>query len=403
MTMSRERYPEMPADGTDSRLEQLIGDLDRMGEASRSSSLPTRSDLRIVHALQEQAATLSSDSRLVNPPRSAFHRRYSFALVALALLATALLGGATYAAVPVLTRVFHLGGADTVLEHHLGQEVNLSQRLGGYTMTIERVYADANRVLIAYSIRPPTTGRRLWDMSTNLTVTDGQGTVLPERSLVGDVGATEPETTLQGFDTATIIGNPREVRLHLTVPWIEAMEQLHAPPAPGQSSGQTVQAFPGLPPAGAFGSVAVARSVGEPDPWMQIVRTFGPISFDVTVPFERGREFLPRQQVQAGGVTATLERVVISPTETRLYVSGLEPNTFGILSTADGEVRDAASSWRWHDMTVYSFFTDLIDQHGEWTFAVKPMPPLHLPPGVTPPPGSTPANGGPWTFHFMAP
>ncbi len=401
MTISRERYPEMPADGTDSRLEHLMGDLDRMGEVSRAAGLPAHSDLRIVHALQQQAATRSGDSRPVKRPRSAFHRRYSFALVAVALVATALLGGATYAAVPVLTRVFHLGGADTVLERHLGQEVNLSQRLGGYTMTIERVYADSNRVLIAYSIRPPTTGRRLWDMSTNLTVTDAQGTVLPERSMVGDVGGTEPETTLQGFDTAAISGNPREVRLHLTVPSIDAAEQLHAPPGPGQSSGVE---FLGLPPAGAFGSVAVARPVGVRDPWMQDVRTYGPISFDITVPIERGREFLPRQQVQAGGVTATLQRVVISPTETRLYVSGLEPNTFGILSTADGEVRDAAStSWRWHGMTVYSFFTDLMDQHGEWTFADKPMPPLHLPPGLTPPPGSTPAKGGPWTFHFVAP
>ncbi len=400
MTMSREGCPEMPADGADSRLEHLMGDLERMGEASRASSLPARSDLRIMHALQEQAARFSSGSRPTKSARFVFRRRYSLTFVVLAMLGTAMLGGATYAAVPVLSRVFHLGGADTVIQQHLGREVNLSQRLGGYTMTIKRVYVDPNRVLIAYSIRPPRAGRRLWNMSTNLTVTNEQGTVLPERSLVGDVDPTEPETTLQGFDAATITGHLRGVGLHLTVPWIEAMEQLHAPPGPGQSSGQE---FPGLPPAGAFGSVAIARPVGEQDPWMQIVRTYGPISFDVTVPFVQGREVRPQQQIQAGGVTATLARVVISPTETRLYVSGPEPNTFGILSTADGESSDAATQWRWHGMTVYSFFTDLMEKHGDWTLVVKPMPPLRLPPGVTTPPGSTPAKGGPWIFRFIVP
>jgi len=178
------------------------------------------------------------------------------------------------------------------------------------------------------------------------------------------------------------------------------MEQLH-PPRPGEPSGQ---GFPGLPTTGAFGSVAIARPVGERDPWMQIARTYGPISFDVTVPFEPARELTQGQAVPAGGVTATLERVVISPIETRLYVSGLQPNTFGILSTVEGEVRDAASAnWRWHDMTVYSFAADLSDKHGDWTFTVKSMPALHLPPGVTPPAGSTPAKGGPWTFHFTVP
>jgi len=390
--------------GHDLALEHLMSDLDRVGTASRATTLPPQHEIRIARALQERAGVTTRDDRVSRGMRSIFRRRRRLGFVVAVAVSVFMIMGVTYAAVPVFTRVFDLGGAGSVIQQNLGREVNISRRLAGYTMTIKRVYADPNRVLIAYSIRPPTTGQRLWNMSTNLTVTDAQGTVLPERSLVGDVGTTEPETTLEGFDTASITGNPWELRLHLTVPWIEAMERLHPPPGPGRSSVQTVQAFPGLPTAGAFGSAAIARPVGERDPWMQIVRTYGPISFDVTVPFERGREVLPRQQVQAGGVTATLERVVISPTETRLYVSGLEPNTFGILSTASGDVRDAAStSWRWHGMTVYSIDTDFSDKHEEWSFTVKPMPPLHLPPGVTSPPGSAPAKGGPWTFHFIVP
>lgn len=162
--------------------------------------------------------------------------------------------------------------------------------------------------------------------------------------------------------------------------------------------------FPGLPTAGAFRTVAIARRVGERDLWMLIVRTYGPISLDLTVPLEPAQEVVKRAQVSAGGVTATLERVVISPIETRLYVRGLQPNTFGVLSTTDGGVRDAAStSWRWHDMTVYSFTADLTNKHGDWTFTVTPMPALHLPPGATPPSASDPVRGESWTFHFAVP
>lgn len=401
MTTIEDRYPEMPMAGNDLALARLVRDLDRVGRESRTARLPAQHDAHIVRALQERRAAPGVRETTAGRTRSILPRHRSLALATL-VVSILLVTGATYATVPVLSRVFDLGGASVVIQSNLGKEVNLSQRLAGYTMTIKRVYADPNRVLIAYTIRPRVIGHRLWDMSTNLTVTDAQGTVLPERSLVGYVGGTEPETTLQGFDAAAIAG-AGEFHLHLTVPWIEAMEQLHAPstPRPGQPSGEE---FPGLPRTGAFGSVAIARPVGERDPWVQIVRTYGPISFDLTVPVTPGREVLPQQQVRGGGVTATLERVVISPTETRLYVSGLGPNTFGILSTGDGEVRDAAStSWRWHGMTVYSFFTNLMAQHGNWTLAVKPMPALRLPPGVTPPSGSTPARGGPWTFHFVVP
>jgi Domain of unknown function (DUF4179) len=398
----RDRYPEMGTDGDDPALQQLIGDLDRLGKQSRASTLPPQDEMRIVHALKARAAARRSQNIALSRTRSLFRRHRPLALVAAVGLSILMVLSAAYAAAPVLSRVFDLGGASNVIQQNLGTEVDLSQTLAGYTMTIKRVYADPNRILIAYSIRPPATGHRLWNISTgNLTLTDPQGSVLPERSLVADGVAGEPETTLQGFDAAPISGDPNELHVHLTVPWIEAMEQLHATPGPGQPSGD---GFPGLPLRGAFGAVAIARPVGDSDPWMQIVRTYGPISFNLTIPFDRGQSVTPHQAVQAAGVTATLERVEISPTETRLYVSGLEPNTFGSLSATSGGANDVASAqWSWHGMTVYSFYADFMDRRGDWSFTVKPMPPLRLPPGTTPPPGSAPAEGGPWTFHFAVP
>jgi len=198
VTTLRERYPEIDAAGDDRALERLVGDLDRMGLASRAAGLPAVHDMRIADALETRAAAPEQTEGVGSRLRVTVRRHRLFALAAVALCVLTMTG-ATYAAVPVLTRVFDLGGASRVIQRHLGEEVHRSQTLAGYTMTIERVYADPNRVLIAYSIRPLASPHRLWNMSTgNITLTDGQGTVLPERSLVGDVGSAEPETTLQG-------------------------------------------------------------------------------------------------------------------------------------------------------------------------------------------------------------
>ncbi|MDQ2743142.1 MAG: hypothetical protein M3Z66_12730, partial [Chloroflexota bacterium] len=250
-----------------------------------------------------------------------------------------------------------------------------------------------------------------------VTVVNAAGAILPTRGGAGDGGTGEPDTTLQWFDAAGIAGHPKELRLHITVPWIDGLERLHAPPAAGPSRplGQkspatvtstvaTAQAFPGLPTNGAYGSVATARPIGVRDPWMQEIRVYGPISFDLTIPYERDREARPNQQVTAGGVTAVLQRVVISPTEMRIYVGGLEPNTFGILSTDGWDASGTESTdWRSGDTSVYSFLAPLMDKHGQWTLVIKPGPVLHLPAGLAAPPGSTPAKGGPWTFHFTVP
>lgn len=385
----------------DAGLERVITDLDRLGQTCRAAQIPAQYDRRITQALGERAARVRNQrpTRGLHMPLRG-HR--PIAVIAAAVLSILVVMGAASAAVPVLTRVFSLGGAGTVIQQNLGTQLNLSKTLAGYTMTIKRVYADPNQVLIAYSITPPATRLRRWNFSTgNLTLVDSQGTDLPERSLVADGGGGEPQTTLQGFDAAAITGNPREIHLHLTVPWIEAMEQLHAPSGAGQSSGQE---FPGAPTSGTHGSTVTTHAVGERNPWMQIVRTYGPISFDVTVPFERGRTVDLHQQVLAGGVKATLQRVVFSSTETRAYVNGLQPNTAAALSTVGWDSGAAGSTeGRSGTVTVFSFLASPVDKHGEWTLAVKPMPPLRLPPGVTPPPGSAPAKGGPWTFHFHVP
>lgn len=98
-------------------------------------------------------------------------------------------------------------------------------------------------------------------------------------------------------------------------------------------------------------------------------------------------------------MTLTLERGVVSPTETRAYVSGLSANQShyvdGIVP-GDGwtdEDVDGGSRGAWYSngMTVFSYLGSFTDKRGAWTLSVNPLPdPRSAPPST-------------WTFHFTVP
>jgi len=98
-----------------------------------------------------------------------------------AALLLAMVAGGTYALAPVLNRAFELDseydpGLQYVLDNHLYQEMDLSQTIDGYTIHVERVYADANRILVGYTL----TGLegqeffKFWPANITLTTADGQ-------------------------------------------------------------------------------------------------------------------------------------------------------------------------------------------------------------------------------------
>jgi hypothetical protein len=202
------------------------------------------------------------------------------------------------------------------------------------------------------------------------------------------------------FDGAGITSAPKTLHLRLTVPWIDGMEDLPAPTtpqeAPGGNNGE-------LPTSGPYGSIATDpanRPNDIQDPYMHDFRVFGPLTFNITVPFAAGREITPHQQFHAGDVTLTLERVVISPTETRAYVSGLTPDqthyVHGTLS-GDGWTDEdvdggSASVWYSDGMAAFSYLGDFTNKHEAWTFTVEPAAGA----GISAPAGS-------WAFHFNAP
>jgi hypothetical protein len=397
----KDRYPEL--EDRDIALVAIVGDLDHVGQMCRAATVPAQHDMRIVHALRERAAERASQDTSRWSPRFLFAQHRSLALVAVMTLSLIALVGGAYAAVSTLSSVFHMGAADNVLTQNLGTRVNQSQTVGGYTMTVERAYADSNRLIIAYTIRPPETGKRQWNLTPdNLKVVTASGVELPDRGYVVASDTGQPDATLQMFDTAGITGNPKILHLRLTVPWIDGMKQLAAPQTPTPQQLSAVGTDRGLPTTGQYGSIAIDPANapnGVQDPYVHDFRVFGPLGFDIAVPFVAGREVNPHQPVNAGGVTLTLERVVISPTETRVYVSGLGPNrsqyVHGVLSgngwTDESVDGGSTSVWYSNGMAVFSYLGSFTDKHGAWTLTVK----------SNPGPASTPP--GPWTFHFTVP
>ncbi|HZS93696.1 MAG TPA: DUF4179 domain-containing protein [Chloroflexota bacterium] len=401
MKTFKDRYPEM-RDG-DGELEAIVLELDRMGQLIRAETISPLHDERIARALHERAAERARHDASGWFPRRLLARHRSLAFVAIVVVSLVAVVGAAYATVPTLSRVFEMGAATNVLTQNLGTRVDRSQSVAGYTMTIKRAYADANRVLIAYTIRPPA-GQRHWNLAAdNLTVTADSGVSLPTQGYVnsGEIGL--PNATLHAFDAGGITGDPKEIHLHLTVPWIDGMEQLEAPPTPSDQQRSARGTDRGLPVTGPSGSIAIDPANapnGVQDPYVHDFRVFGPLTFDITVPFVTGHEVGVHQQVNAGGVTLTLERVVVSPTETRAYVSGLTPAQShyvgAVLSGAGwtGEAVDGgSSSVQYSDGTTeFSYFGDFMDKHGAWTFTVSTLP------GA----GNS-APTGTWTFHFTVP
>ncbi len=139
---------------------------------------------------------------------------------------------------------------------------------------------------------------------------------------------------------------------------------------------------------------------GSPD--ARQFQVSGQLVFDFTVAFHPERIAEPHQSITVGGQTVALERVVVVVTvsETRVYLRGIDPSwVIGTLSV-DGWTSDPnrnpqggqiGSGTAADGTTVISYADALYDKHGEWTLVVS-----YANNGQAP-------NGGPWTFHFNMP
>lgn len=358
----------------------------------------------LLHELAEQEVSADLDlwpaiqARLQPQARRLHLRpatRLGWALLVLGLFLT--LGAAAYAVGPVIGRLFQFSsGWQHIEEARLAQEVHLSQTIGDWTVTLERVYADANQILIAYTVSGPP-GQNLDERAT---LTDNQGTRFPEMAGAGVTGASEllrirlppgQGAFVSAFDASAVQGQPTKLDLHLEIALSKLVPVGDAPSVPAPA--------PAAPPTSAVVIAPAVQLHEEP--------LAGPFSFDFSVPFIPGRVALVQESVRVAGITVKLDRVVVTPAETRAILC-FDPPTgesehwvpIATLQTGDGrDASDAISTVsREAGCYRYSFMASLADWHGEWKLTVTELV------GMDPTrPGEQTRIQGPWMFAFHVP
>jgi hypothetical protein len=286
------------------------------------------------------------------------------------LAATFVLGGATGS---LQSLYFMLAGPFDV-PWHRGEDIGLSQTVDGYTVTIDRAYADAARLALAISVvdnleRPGTTQI----MAFSAVVTDEDG----EYGSGG--GATSrPDGKFAAVNVAwkqpavlPLPAGPRQ--LHVVLPFIMVRDDSTPPPD-------------------------TDADANEWDPWH---RVGGPWTFDFELTVDGGTTVTPNAVAEIDGVRVNVPRLIAAPDIVRV-----EMRVDGDLPTGDwspiGEVSHGNKVLPFvvGDLDagpdgLLAFMTDggVSNASGEWTVTIKEL---------------INGNGderlpGPWVLRFSAP
>jgi hypothetical protein len=331
---------------------------------------PLEAGLLEVFAVQPSAAVIDRlDHRIGNrlrawtPPaagRSRLRPGRRAGVIGL-LAATFVVGGATGS----LQSLYGLLAGPFDLPWHRGVELNLSQVVDGYRVTLDRAYADSTRLALAISVvdefqREGTTQIEAF----GAIVTDASGEY-------GGVGAvSSPDGPYAAVNVAwktpaalPLPAGPR--RFHVVFPHIRVRDDTSPPPN--------------------------ADAVGW-NPWHEVP---GPWTFDFELTVDGGTTITPNAVAEVDGVRVTVSRVIAAANIVRveLEVDGSLPagSTFGT-----GNIRHGGRKLRFvvaalePDGTI-ALLTDggIDDASGEWTISVDDD-------GSARPPG-------PWVLRFTVP
>jgi hypothetical protein len=279
------------------------------------------------------------------------------------------LGAGAWAVSPIVDRLFRVDpGLNHIGQAGLGQDLALSQTVEGVTVTLERAYADANRIAFVVTVHGPRIlgydlahatlsdrHERTFPLSMGMGV-KGQSDVL-ELELPSGAGA-----HVLSFDASAVRGEPSTLDLHLVV--------------------------------------EVARS---PMPLSQHV--IGPFIFDFSLPVNPGKVVEVQQRVTAASVDIELRQVVVTPSETQILLCLGAPSekgtSWGAVSTLRTETGQADGVWvrsAEEGCALHGFLPPLYDQPGEWTLTVTELV-VHDRTQL----GEPKRIAGPWVFHFHVP
>jgi len=382
------RYPDLLEEHSDPDLERLVADLETMSQTFTFAKMSPQRDAAIAHALREQAK-VPEQRRILHAGNYRFPVRVPrrLAFVVIVLVSILILTSTAVARIPLLNQA--LSWYDTItqqtMHHQFGQTVNMSQSACGFTTTIQRIYADANDVVIGYTIKGPTARRFIGGFNISPIVTDSQGITYPMLG-GGGTGTFNNETgNVLNFDAGGTTNHPKILELHFTAPVITTTEQID----------NLSHRFAACETYRPLRKDEVPQSLDYTR--MRAVTIQGPFTFDFTVPFSSGHEVDLKQVVESGGTKVTLERVVVTPIETRLYVFGVTQAT-DVNLVINGQTTLMSGSWSPRKgLVVYTDNDPLYDQHGTWKVIITSRPDL-----AKYTVGGAPV-GGPWVFSFRMP
>jgi hypothetical protein len=223
-------------------------------------------------------------------------------------------------AVALLAAALVIGGANGSLQAlyltmwgpfdvpwHRGAEVNLSQTVDGYRVTLDRAYADATRLALAMSVvderrRPGTTQLEAF----GAVVSDDSGEY-------GGVGAVStPDGAFAAVNVAwktpallPLPSGPRS--FHVVLPFIQVRDDSTPPPDPDASGW---------------------------NPWHRVA---GPWTFDFTMNVDGGTAFTPNALAGSNGVQLTVTRLIAADGVVRIDVRVAGPQSPGL--NLVGEIR----------------------------------------------------------------
>ncbi len=298
--------------------------------------------------------------------------------LALAIIGTLLLLGAASALTLLQQAAAQMPGWRVAYEN--AEPLNLSQRIGGYTVTLARGYVDPNQLVLAFLVDGP----------------DGSSNAVPR----GDV------MDAQGRSYLDIAGGDIGAKLENSAATISSYQ---VPPGVGATVELTAT-IPELMPV-------TEKNIPAPQ---------GPWVFHFTLPLHPATVVKPMATVTAAGVPITLEQVKITDTADRILLSldlgAVRDQQWtrwqmeGTLQQAHGpvqdlmwaplppewtgqpksEIEDLITRSEFGDVEVRQTFAGTSSPSGPWTLTVTCLNGFD---GS----GEPRAVDGPWVFRFTVP
>jgi hypothetical protein len=264
-----------------------------------------------------------------------------------------------------------------------GQEINQVNTINGFTVTLQWVYADDNRVAMGFSIQGPSEVSYNSINTARMQLTDDRGNIYPSFNGFGTPYETGSTALASSFSVPSAAKPlPETLKLHLsmyTVAVDPTRVVLLPTVAPGESKEQTLEN-------------------SQPGP------VSGPFTFDFDVKPQPGSVLALDQVVESHGIPMTLKNVSITPSETQgeLCYGGSDIQDWAPIFHLDvgtplnwDKVSQGTISIPGAACNTVHINAPLLDYKGLWTLTVSEIV------GFAPDGSSTQKRlAGPWVFRF---